>query len=117
MTATVTNPRMTRASAKALPLSAEQLYEATGMFRFFTRDSLAECYEKGERWGLNRRVNAKVKRLPKGDKFPVVRSFPHFHAGGVPVRAHVRCVVMLGDCGHLTVDVPQAYFDKIPACV
>lgn len=99
----------------ALPFSAETLYEVTGMFRYFTRDSLVECYEKGDEWGYNRGVNAKVKRLSKDAKFPVVTSIPHYHSGGVEVEAHARCIVMVGD-HHLAVDVPQAFFDKLPAC-
>lgn len=112
-----TNKPTTRTKkATALPFSAETLYEVTGMFRYFTRDSLVECYEKGEEWGYNRQVNAKVKRLSKGAKFPVVTSIPHYHAGGVEVESHARCIVLVGD-HHLAVDVPMAFFDKIPACV
>jgi len=52
----------------------------------FTRDLLIECFEKGDVWGLNRRINAKVKKLPKKAVFPVMRTLEHHHAAFKPSR-------------------------------
>ncbi len=82
---------------------------------YFTRDLLAECCDRGDEWGFNRRLNERVKKLPKTCKFPVADSFPHYHAAFRRVREHVRCVVYLGpERGYTTVDVPKSFFRKLP---
>ncbi|MBN9519335.1 hypothetical protein J0H58_12570 [bacterium] len=81
----------------------------------FSHAHLVECYERGNEWGLNRRLAASVKRLPKTAVYPVFESFAHYHADGVRVAEHIRCVVVInfdGDC--LTVDVPKSFFKCLP---
>ena len=81
----------------------------------FTRDLLIECFEKGDEWSLNRRISEKVKELPATAVFPVIRTLVHHHAAFRPVKAHMRCVVVVNGKGQcLIVDVPMSFFKKLP---
>jgi hypothetical protein len=116
MAATAT--RSTRTPNRATRCAARRStpkVEARKVVPLLTHDLLVVCYDMGEEWGFNRRVNEKVKTLPKRHVYPVVESFPHFHAGGLRVAEHVRCWVaynFAGDC--LMVDIPKAMFDALP---
>ncbi|MBN9519488.1 hypothetical protein J0H58_13355 [bacterium] len=76
---------------------------------YFTAAHLAQCYEKGGEWGLERRADIEVTLLPPGLRYPVTDWFLD------PTGTYVGCVVLLNSEGYsLTLDVPKAFFQALP---
>ena|SRR5579862_7510425 len=87
--------------------------ELTG--KYFTKKALLECVKSGPKWGYNRQLNEKIKRLSARRNYPVVDYFEHHHKAFEPCEAHMRCLVLLKEPGRFCfVDVPMWFWRKLP---
>jgi len=63
--------------------------------KHFTQTQLIVASLLAEKRGYNRQIETDLlwKNTKASDKFPVLFSMPHEHAGGVPCDTHMRCII------------------------
>ncbi len=82
--------------------------------KYFTQAELIVACIIAERRGYNRQLETdKIWSDTKPtDRFPVMFAMIHEHAGGLPVDAHMRCVISVnGDS--VTIDTDMEIFELL----
>ena len=82
--------------------------------KHFTQAQLIVASILAEQRGYNRQIKTDLlwKDTKASDKFPVLFSMPHQHAGGVACDPHMRCVVEI-DGQSVQIDTDTEIFETL----
>lgn len=82
--------------------------------KYFSQAQLIVASLQAEKRGYNRQLETDLiwKNTKASDKFPVLFSMPHEHAGGVPCDLHMRCIVEI-DGQPVQIDTDMEIFETL----